>query len=186
MEAEGKIISFQEAQQLLGQSEKIKETATPFVIEGINKNIEKFTEIEKGSATEDLISDIHTKAFTHYKDPNNIYIFSLDNLQQLLKDKEATHIMIIKGSQVKKIDSFEKGQPTVIMIPCKDSGEENAQGKMFNTLGVDALEHPQVRYEPISLFEEKHINGFVEILKSKEAVENFKNKNFNTLLVKRV
>ncbi|MBV8253306.1 MAG: hypothetical protein JO154_11920 [Chitinophaga sp.] len=62
---------------------------------------------------------LHDPAVTNfYLSKTNGFLFSKEELQKLL-DSGASYYMVIAGAHPEKTEQFEKGDPTVMVIPCR-------------------------------------------------------------------
>ena len=140
-------ITIQEANKLLEQNEVIDHTSNSLIVDCIKNNKKKFDDLESQNQGTPPFKDFFIKSENHYGIRRNIYIFDLAELQKLVANTEATHFMVIEGSQLSAVNNFQTGQSTMIVVPCKDLGKSDNQGKMYKSTGNDVLEHPQFRYQ---------------------------------------
>ncbi|NIG53813.1 hypothetical protein [Chitinophaga sp. Cy-1792] len=82
---------------------------------------------------------LHEPTVTHYYLGNqNGFLFSKAELLQLI-ESEAPYYMVIAGAHSEKSTAFQKGDPTVMIIPCtllKDSNGEETNGSTVLATGL--------------------------------------------------
>ena len=142
-------ITIENTDLLLKQNEVIRLASSAFIKRSIEDNKQRLDELESNHPGEEPFKKIYNKTLNRHNLKNNIYIFSFNELLNLVKDTGATHIMVIDGAQQQEDASkkFKIGQSTIIIVPCVDANKSDPQGEKFKSVGNLAREHPQVRYE---------------------------------------
>ncbi len=84
---------------------------------------------------------LHDPAVTnYYLSKTNAFLFSKEELQKLI-NSDAPFYMVIAGAHPEKTAQFEKGDPTVMIIPCrlltKDSEASTENGMILEATGLE-------------------------------------------------
>jgi len=119
----------------------------PFIGESLMRHRRELRDLERNPSN-DNYKHFAEKCTNYYSDDNNVYIFSMDDIDRFVKEG-AQFLMIIVGSQRESLDRFKTGQPTVMIAGCNPNGS-NEQGPKYQTLQTLAkpvTEHPPFRYE---------------------------------------